>query len=404
MTLCKLTGGEMTMKMDTFWGSTLTLFLNDKSIMHFINMISLLLVVIFIFNLNNHFILNLILSIITSSTVSNQLLHISSSIISGFIYRKRFKNSFKTGEIVLISQLTTKLIVFCHENRFKGWAPFFLLINLFPIIFKFKSSFNFLSVALTWIVFSTNFSLNREMIFNLFTEIFKDKRLLFYWPSLLFLIILLPISYPFSNQNSLRKFYHFACVVLFLPAAFWSLNVLKVAFAVALTLFLYIEIIRNDLKEEFKNSVYFLKFNDFMENCRNELDCGEMILSHFYLLLGCSLPFFINPNNSLNISSFSGLISLGIGDSLASIGGKRFGKNTWHSKTRKTLEGSFFGFIGMFITWTFLNEFLLSKISIKKLVFISFSSTIWEALINLNDNLTLPLFTLFIFNKITANS
>lgn len=388
---------SMKVKVDPFWGSTLSLFLNDLSFISFpsfvsaistISIISLLFAVIFIFNLNNHFILNLILSSTSSGTISNYsklLLHTSSSMISGFMYGKRFKNSFKIGEIVLISQLTAKLIVFCHENRFKGWAPFFLLINLFPLIFKFKSSFNFVSSAGTWIILSATFSLNRGLIFNLLTEIFKDKRLLFYWPSFLVLIILFPILFPkislFATQNSLRKFYHFAAVVLFLPAAFWSLNVLKVALAVASTLFLYTELIRNDLKEEFKGSLSFFKLNEFMEKCRNELDCGEMVLSHFYLLLGCSLPFWINrnPNSSLDISSFSGLISLGIGDSLASIGGKGFGRNTWHSKTRKTLEGSFCGFIGMLISWILLNYyFFVSKISIEKIFLISFSSAIWE--------------------------
>jgi dolichol kinase len=399
----------MTSKVDTFLGSTLSLLItdfnhfNNTSLAHVVNnttsmtILSLLSALIFIFNVNNHFLFNLILSFSTRSTPLTLLSHASSAVISGFLYSSRFKNSFKVGEIVLISQLTAKLVVSCHENRFKGWAPFFLLTNLFPLIFKFKSSVKVLSAFTTWIVFSAAFTLTKEHVLNLFISIFKCKELLFYWPSLLFFIILLPISFPksslFSNQNSLRKFYHFSAVALFLPAAFWSLKILKIALAVASTLFLYTEIIRNDLKANLKT----LKFNEFMERCRNELDSGQMILSHFYLLIGCSLPFWLC--ESLNISSFSGVISLGIGDSLASIGGKRFGRTTWHSKTRKTLEGSFFGFIGMLISWIVLNELCSSKLPIEKIFFISISSCIWEALINLNDNLTLPLFTFIIFNK-----
>lgn len=321
-------------------------------------------------------------------------MHSFSSVVSGFLFDYRFKKSFKTGEIVLLSQLAAKLFLFCHENRFKGWAPFFFLTNIFPLI-SFKLKRSFLVSTAAWTVFSFSISLNRELVLNLIKEILKEKRLIVYWSILLVLIILLPLKFSksrlFSSQNSLRKFYHFATVVLFIPAAFWSINVLRIALAVAASLFLCIETVRSDFKEEFKQNCHFQKFNEFMERCRNDLDCGEMILSHFYLLIGCSLPFWLNPK--MDISCFSGIISLGIGDSLASIGGKSFGKTTWHSKTSKTLEGSLCGFIGMFTSWILLNYICKSNLSVIKLFFISASSAIFEALITLNDNLTLPLLT-----------
>lgn len=249
------------------------------------------------------------------------------------------------------------------------------------------------------IIFASLLTLDRSLIHDLMKCILTEKKLLFYWPIALTFMILLPKIkiIPLSSQNSIRKFYHFVSMVLFIPAAFWSLDVLKIGMAFAATLFLCIEVIRTNLMSKGPKSLcgLLLKLNEFMENCRNELDEGEMILSHLYLLLGCAIPFWLNSSKTCKncLSNFSGVISLGIGDSLAAIGGKILGKTKWNKNTKKTIEGSICGCFGMFIFWWILNEISSNYVPLYKLIFISIASSIWEASITLNDNLTLPIFT-----------
>ena len=336
----------------------------------------------------SHIIPNLVVSTLLSYDKSdNRYWHRFSSLVFGIILNHRFKRSFSSGELVLLSQLTTELLQ-------SGWPSFFLLLNTFPLIISHRVS---LVSAGAWIVLSASATLNKQIFFDLIHCILSNLVLLLYWVVILSITLFLSFISPFQDQNSLRKFYHFVSVFLFVPAAFISLPLLKIAFAVAATLFIYIETFRHSFKS-WKYTDYLEKF---MEKCRNELDRGDMILSHLYLLLGCAMPFWFSPNDKLSLSSFSGVISLGIGDSLASIGGRRFGKTRWHQNTRKTIEGSLTGCIGMFISWIILNNQLSngSKTAWPKLLAISIASSLWEALTDLNDNLTLPLFT---FNLIKS--
>lgn len=72
---------------------------------------------------------------------------------------------------------------------------------------------------------------------------------------------------------------------------------------------------------------------------RDRQDEGRIILTPIYLLIGCSLPVWLTSlsktgeNESLSteeiLLAMSGILSIGIGDTFASIGGTSFGKNRW---------------------------------------------------------------------------
>lgn len=73
----------------------------------------------------------------------------------------------------------------------------------------------------------------------------------------------------------------------------------------------------------------------------DEKDAGGIALTPIYLLISIAMPIWIHPTpcDITDTSSFnllpllSGMLSIGIGDTFASIFGTWFGKNKWPGKT-----------------------------------------------------------------------
>ncbi|KAJ6904605.1 dolichol kinase [Populus alba x Populus x berolinensis] len=140
-------------------------------------------------------------------------------------------------------------------------------------------------------------------------------------------------SYNISKNSKierilLRKYYHLMAVLMFLPAVILQPKFLDLAFGAALAVFLTLEIIRvwriwplGQLVHEFMNA-----FTDHR-------DSDLLIVSHFSLLLGCALPIWMSSGyNDRPLAPFAGILSLGIGDTMASMVGHKYGVLRW-SKT-----------------------------------------------------------------------
>lgn len=138
-----------------------------------------------------------------------------------------------------------------------------------------------------------------------------------------------------------------------------------------------------------------------MESCfhsfRDEKDSGFLTLTHIYLLIGCASPLWLLPIDRVNsLSALSGIISIGFGDTAASVVGSKFGRHKFRG-SKKTYEGALAAVIAQTIAsiglWQHLNPgATLSGAEIVALLVISSAVALIEATTNQVDNLILPLY------------
>nr|CAG4642726.1 EOG090X0BFL [Evadne anonyx] len=192
----------------------------------------------------------------------------------------------------------------------------------------------------------------------------------------------------------LRKYFHGVVVAIFMPGILLDPELLFLASVVALCGFLFIEAIR---------LFNFEPIGPFLEKSLSQFldskDEGLLILTHIYLLVGCSLPIWIFPNditsNKTDILVLSsGIISLGIGDTAASVGGSLWGK-TKILNSPKSIEGATCSILAEIIFVAALNYFGLfgttSYFPWVRFVSACVITSITEAVTTQVDNLVLPL-------------
>lgn len=82
-------------------------------------------------------------------------------------------------------------------------------------------------------------------------------------------------------------------------------------------------------------TVYSNILHSCFEAFKDEKDEGDLALTPLYLMIGCAVPLWMYPfsfSKYIPLPVLAGLLTVAIGDSMASIGGTSFGSHQWPSK------------------------------------------------------------------------
>lgn len=220
-------------------------------------------------------------------------------------------------------------------------------------------------------------------LFNYILESKIRQRILITW--LLFIVILIPnilILKSNFSLNTSRKLWHYLILILIIQPFKWDPTFVKISLAGTIVLFLSVEYLRY-LKLEPLGKILDEKLRSFAD-FRDER--GPIIISYIYLIIGIATPLLIS-------DSPVGLISLGVGDSTASIIGKRYGKFRWPDSD-KTIEGTFAFILTTFVTGYICKQYLgyFEYLTVGNWLLVCILSGVLEGNSILNDNILIPAF------------
>lgn len=129
---------------------------------------------------------------------------------------------------------------------------------------------------------------------------------------------------------------------------------------------------------------------------------GTLIATHIYLLMGCAFPMTVSyiilrggpfPEDWV-CWSCSGVIFLGIGDTIAAMMGKMYGSSRWRDASKKTKEGSSFCVWAIISFYYFINVIIDPKINNYFLCFVmaAIAASVLEGCTLHYDNLVCSMF------------
>uniref|UniRef100_A0A7C9DL87 dolichol kinase n=1 Tax=Opuntia streptacantha TaxID=393608 RepID=A0A7C9DL87_OPUST len=226
-----------------------------------------------------------------------------------------------------------------------------------------------------------------------FSEPLKRLTLCVYWVGVI--AVSVHRFYRISKSSKverilLRKYYHLMAVSMFVPALILQPTFLNLAFGAALAAFLVLEIIRVWRIWPFGEMIHH-----FMNAFTDHRDSDLLIVSHFSLLLGCALPIWMSSGfNDRPLAPFAGILSLGIGDTMASMVGHKYGVLRWSKTGKKTIEGTAAGILSVLAACSFLLPVLASTGYIQNwssLLLAVMASGLLEAYTAQLDNAFIPL-------------
>uniref|UniRef100_A0ACD5Z6X0 Uncharacterized protein n=1 Tax=Avena sativa TaxID=4498 RepID=A0ACD5Z6X0_AVESA len=229
----------------------------------------------------------------------------------------------------------------------------------------------------------------------MFTNSHERLSLCAYWICVIYVSI--RRFYSISKQSKterilLRKYYHLVAVLIFSPAVIFQPAFLDLAFGAAFAVFLILEMIRVWEVYPLGRTVH-----QFMNAFTDHRDSEILIISHFSLLLGCALPKWMSSGfNDRPLAPFAGILSLGIGDTMASMIGYKYGVLRWSKTGKKTIEGTAAGITSVLAACSILVSLLASSGYILSQHWLSLSvavtlSLLLEAYTTQLDNAFIPL-------------
>lgn len=136
--------------------------------------------------------------------------------------------------------------------------------------------------------------------------------------------------------TSVRKLFHLLVVLVYIPGFLYECEFLYIASGVALALVTLFDLLRI-LKMPPLGDILEKAFYSFAD----EKDAGIIAFTPLCLLIGCSLPMWIMPcpcqtnDHNLNpklLPLLAGILTIGFGDTAASVIGSKYGRTKWKSK------------------------------------------------------------------------
>ncbi|SPC66302.1 related to SEC59 - Dolichol kinase [Ustilago sp. UG-2017b] len=191
----------------------------------------------------------------------------------------------------------------------------------------------------------------------------------------------------YLSLNARRKFFHALAVLLFLPGIALDPAFTHLGFSLAFSIFIFAEYVRYYALYPFGAALHV-----FMSEFLDHKDSGPVILSHFYLLTGCAGPLWLEGHS--RILQQTGVLVLGVGDALASVVGRRYGRTYWPGGSSKTVEGSV-AFVVSIMTsaWALRLVGWCEDFSTVKYCAVITSLGLLEGVSDQHDNLVLPIFS-----------
>ncbi|EZA48006.1 dolichol kinase isoform X2 [Ooceraea biroi] len=269
-----------------------------------------------------------------------------------------------------------------------------LLCGYFPILHNTKYFYSmtvsllcFITVPLLCII------LDQNPVMWIITFMFNDRKraaIVAYWAVCLLLSIFTIMCQILSKSqatSSCRKSFHILAIFVYIPGMIYDPSLLYLASGVMLALFIALETIRL-LKIPPLGEILHEGFTLFVDEKDSLLS-----LTAIYLLCGLSFSLWMPTSNLTLLVLFSGVLTIGIGDTAANFVGCRWGSHKWVG-TEKTIEGTVacvFCQVCVILGLTFCG-FVDSHWLLLRSILAAVSVSLIEARTNQVDNLALPLF------------
>ena len=216
---------------------------------------------------------------------------------------------------------------------------------------------------LAWVLRGQQRQVDEGLLLWLVNLVQSDKwcmQIIAYWAAILLIVPVIPRIQRCLGlgKTCARKLFHAVALAMFVPATALHVDLMALAFAVALNVFVWVEALRVCNLLPFRKIV-----SEFLGRYVDSRDQGPVILTHMYLLLGCAIPVWCHvtmctansrlettsavgrPHSGTGPLAFGGLLAVGVLDSLAAGFGKAYGRHRWPG-TLKTVEGTAAAIVG----------------------------------------------------------
>lgn len=206
-----------------------------------------------------------------------------------------------------------------------------------------------------------------------------------YWGMVL--AVTIPLS-PGEEAHPIvaRKWFHLIAILLFVPVTLLAPRLQSLAYAVSLAVLVIFESARSNIP------ILDRFYAAYLDKAKGESH-DMIVVSHMALIFGCATPLWmVQWVESLHEQTYSlrtvialwGVMTLGVGDSMGALVGRKFGRIRWGYRNR-SVEGSLAMFVSLFVACSLESPHIASWLP--SVLFV----TALEAFTTQLDNLVLPL-------------